>query len=99
MIVNTQQLLFDLVLFIYGLVAMLFAIKIIWLTKKKINEAFQFLLVAILAWVIVKLLAILNDLRVLSVYAVRIGELFFITLLIICTWYINHTLLNYKKKR
>ena len=99
MIVKIQQLFFDIILFIYGLVAIIFATRIVWLTKKKLNETFQFLLVAIIMWSMVKLLAILSDVRFISGYAVSLGELFFISLLIIGTWYITHTLLEKARKK
>ena len=99
MIIKPQQLLFDIVLFIYGLVAIIFATRTIWLTKKRLNEGFQFLLVAIVAWSVVKFLDILTDLRILSDFIVNLGELFFISLLIVGTWYINHIILTRRSKK
>ncbi len=98
MILRIQQLLFDVILFLYGLVAILFATRIVWVTRKKINEAFQFLLVAIISWTLVKLLSILSDLKLISIYAVSLGELFFISLLIVGVWYLKYILTGIKKK-
>lgn len=99
MIIRHQQLLFDIVLFIYGLVAIIFATKTVWLTKKKLNEGFQFLLVAVVAWSAVKLIAILSDLKIINIYAVSLGELFFIILLIVGNWYISHIIATRKSKK
>ena len=99
MLIRSQQLLFDIILFIYGLAAILFAARVVWLTKKRLNEAFQFILMSVIVWSIVKLIAILSDLKLLSVYAVSLGELFFISLLIISTWYMKQILLDPKTKK
>lgn len=99
MIIRTEQLLFDVILFILGLAAIIFASRIVWVTKKKLSEAFQFLLIAIITWTTVKLLAIFSDLRIISIFAVSLGELFFISLLIIGVWHIKHTLVESKKKK
>ena len=99
MLIRTQQLLFDLILFIYSLVAMLFVARIVWITKNKLNESFKFLLITIFVWSLVKLLDIMIDLRILNIYVVSIGELFFITLFIAGTWYTKHLFLTSKHKK
>jgi len=98
MIIRIQQLLFDIVLFIYGLVAVVIVSKILWVTKKKFNEAFQFIVVAMIAWGFVKLLAILKDLRLVTNFVVNLGEIFFISMFIVGAWYIHHVIINSKKK-
>ena len=98
MIIRIQQLLFDIVLFIYGLVAIIIVSRILWVTKKKFNEAFQFIVVAIIAWVLVKLLAILSDLKIITGFVVSLGEIFFISMFIAGAWYIHHVIINSKKK-
>jgi len=99
MIIRSQQFLFDLILFLYGLVAIIFASRMLWITKRKLNEVFQFFLAAIVVWTIVKFVSILTDLRLISIYAVGLGELFFITLLIVGAWYAKHTLLETKRNK